>query len=590
MHLNILALDLDGTLAQHGVVEAETWQSLRRVKEAGFVLMLVTGRRLSVIPEIGPFDELCEAIIAENGATIYFPRNDNTVTPFGRLAPEVIRKLESLGKDVEFGVAIAATWVPNDREVLNILSETGYAATVEYNKGAVMILPPGATKGSGLKYALDELGYSARNVIACGDAENDRSMFEQADLSVAVANAIPAIKDLADTVLSQPNGMGSREIMDQLLAGKIPQYRCRPQRRISLGHNLAGEPACLSPFNILDSNWGIVGSSGTGKSWLAGLVMEQILRMGYQVCVIDPEGDYRSIKAFPRTLVLGSDFTSPPSVPDVITLLEYARVSIILDLTLYNREEKVKYVTDFIQALSGIRAKRGLPHWFLIDEAQYFCHTEGDRLTDLLLENAREGGFTFISYLPKALPKKLLQNIDHWMFTRTNDPSTIRYLRKHIKYQGHKCQSLSELPALGSRQFYLCMGDTAQVTPPASGVIQLESTRRSTQHVRHLHKYLLAPLPANKQFYFHIYDQEPAVRPAASLWEFRQALSNLSVKTIKFHLERHDFEKWLKEVIHDEELARQIRKLSGRKLSDEQLREDLQATVANRFDELESLI
>lgn len=590
MHLNILALDLDGTLAKHGVVAPATWETLRKIKDAGFVLILVTGRRLSVIPEIGPFDELCEAIIAENGATLYFPRNDVTVTPFGRLAPEVIYKLEDLGADVEFGVAIAATWVPHDRRVLNILADTGYAATVEYNKGAVMILPPGATKGSGLKYALEELGYSTRNVLACGDAENDRSMFEQVDLSVAVSNAIPAIKDLADAVLTKPNGIGSREVMEKLLKGEIPQYRCRPERRINLGHNLDGKQVCLSSFNMLDSTWGIVGSSASGKSWMAGMIMEQLLKMGYQVCVIDPEGDYRSIKAFPRTILLGSDFSSPPSVPDVITLLEYARVSIILDLSLYSLEEKVAYVKEFMQALSGIRAKRGIPHWFLVDEAHYFCHTEGEHLSDLFAESAKAGGFAFVTYQASVLSKSLLQSIDHWMFSKIDHKAEIKYLRSNMDYRVRTCENLNKLGGLTAKQFYLCLGETAQLAPPASGIIQLDSISRETTHVRHLHKYLLAPLPSDKQFYFHPQEQDTDVRPAASLWEFRQALPKLSIKTIKFHLQRNDFERWMTDVIHDDELARQIHKLASRPVNEKELKEALFATVASRFDELESLI
>lgn len=583
-------MDLDGTLAEHGVVAAETWQALGKMKEAGFTLLLVTGRRLSVIPDIGPFAEYCEAIVSENGATVYFPRSDTTITPFGRLAPEVVQKLEALGNEVEFGVAIAATWVPHDREVLSIISETGYAATVEYNKGAVMILPPGATKGSGLKVALEELGYSARNVLACGDAENDRSMFEQADLSVAVANAIPAIKDLADAVLTQPNGQGSREIMEKLMAGKVPAYRCRPQRRIVLGHSNEDEKVCLSPFNLLDSNWGIVGSSGSGKSWLAGLLMEQLLELGYQTCVIDPEGDYRAIRAFPHTIVLGSEMSMPPSVVDVITLLEYARVSIILDLSLYSREEKISYVREFMQALSGIRARRGLPHWFLIDEAHYFCHTKGDPLTDLFLENARAGGFTFITYQARALPDALLKSIDHWMFTQIRDQAEVRHLRLKMSKGGNSCKSLNELGTLTSKQFYLCMGETSQLDPPTSGVVGLDRVDRSTPHVRHLHKYLLAPLPANKQFYFNLQEKEMPVRPAASFWEFLNAIPRLSVRTIRYHLERKDFERWLSEVIHDDELARQLRKLAGRQLADQELKDALYATVSIRFEELERLI
>ena len=52
-----------------------------------------------------------------------------------------------------------------------------------------MVLPLGATKGTGLAYALHELGYSPHNVAACGDAENDRSLFEVAEYAAAVANA-----------------------------------------------------------------------------------------------------------------------------------------------------------------------------------------------------------------------------------------------------------------------------------------------------------------------------------------------------------------------------------------------------------------
>jgi hypothetical protein len=589
MHLNILALDLDGTLASEGVVAPETWQSLRAIKAAGFVIILVTGRRLSVIPEIGPFDELCEAIVAENGATIYFPRNDNTITPFGRLAGEVIQKLELRGIKVEFGVAIAATWIPHDRDILEILSETGYAATVEYNKGAVMVLPPGATKGSGLKVALDELGYSPRNVLACGDAENDRSLFEQADLAVAVSNAIPTIKNMADAVLSEPNGTGSRSLIEKLLQGKIPPYRCRPKRRIQMGLSADNKPICFSPFNLLDSNWGIVGSSGSGKSWLAGLVVEQVLSMGYQVCIIDPEGDYRSIRAFPRTIVLGSDFAPPPSVVHVITLLEYARVSIILDLSQYNVTEKLAYVEEFMKALSGLRSKRGLPHWFLIDEAHYFCRP-GGVLTELILENARHGGFAFITYQISALPTPLLQTIDHWIFTLIKAESEIAALQQCFADKRTSPDLWSKVRVLSGRQFYLCLGETEQLAPPASGIVHFDALSRTTPHVRHLHKYLLAPLPADKQFYFHTSVPDRAVRPAASLWEFSQAIAQLPLTTIRYHLERKDFERWLSQVIHDDELARQIRKLASRHLEDAPLQEALRTIVANRFDELESLI
>ena len=47
-----------------------------------------------------------------------------------------------------------------------------------FNKGAVMVLPPGCNKASGLKHALAELGLSPRNGVAGGDGENDHALLE----------------------------------------------------------------------------------------------------------------------------------------------------------------------------------------------------------------------------------------------------------------------------------------------------------------------------------------------------------------------------------------------------------------------------
>ncbi|MBK8504408.1 MAG: HAD family phosphatase [Saprospiraceae bacterium] len=211
MYFKIIAIDLDGTIALDDHIEAQTWKILQKVRKAGHSIVLVTGRRLNEIDRLGPFEDLCEAIVAENGATIYFPANQSVLLPFGHLSPEVVKKLYSLNIPLEKGMAIVATTQPYTQQVVEAIASTGYAVTVEYNKGAVMILPPGATKGTGLMVALRELGYSVHNVMAFGDAENDRSLFDKAELAVAVQNADPGIKELADIVLDKENGKGVRE-------------------------------------------------------------------------------------------------------------------------------------------------------------------------------------------------------------------------------------------------------------------------------------------------------------------------------------------------------------------------------------------
>ncbi|HEU5085988.1 MAG TPA: HAD hydrolase family protein, partial [Roseiflexaceae bacterium] len=150
MHLHVLATDLDGTIATNGQVADATWEALRRARRAGISLMLVTGRSLASFVPDGPFAELFEAIVAEDGAVVYFPRRDAVVLPFGQLDPELERQIDALNLPLEHGVAIVATHVPHDAAIVELLRRVGGGAVIEYNRGAAMVLPSGATKGTGL--------------------------------------------------------------------------------------------------------------------------------------------------------------------------------------------------------------------------------------------------------------------------------------------------------------------------------------------------------------------------------------------------------------------------------------------------------
>ena len=125
-HLRILVCDLDGTLMENDRMAPETWEALRRVKDAGFMLMLATGRRLETFDAKGLFAELCEAIVAEDGAVVYFPRIDQLVFPFGRLESTLLQRLAQLNLPLEYGSAIVASWAPHDAAIMQALRSTLY--------------------------------------------------------------------------------------------------------------------------------------------------------------------------------------------------------------------------------------------------------------------------------------------------------------------------------------------------------------------------------------------------------------------------------------------------------------------------------
>jgi hydroxymethylpyrimidine pyrophosphatase-like HAD family hydrolase len=586
MHYKVLACDLDGTLATEGVVAPATWAALRRARRRGLALFLVTGRSLQTFADEGPFDELFEAIVAEDGAALYYPRTESTVLPFGRVDPEIAARLRERDVPIEQGIAIVATWTPHDEAVHDVLRETGGGASVEYNRGAVMVLPPGATKGTGLLTALRTCGYSPRNVVAVGDAENDRSLFEVAELSVAVANAAPEIQALADVVLPEANGAGVRGLIEDLLAGRVPSHRVRPERELVLGHRPGGEAVRLPPSAVLDHNVGIVGASASGKSWIAGLLAEELLRLGYQICVIDPEGDYGGLRSYPHTLVIGGADVALPSVPDVVALCEYTEISLIVDLSMFGVDEQIAYTQGLLHALLNLRARRGRPHWFLVDEVHSFCPEEGTVMASLLAAGLRQGGFAVVSYRPTLAAEAVVGAIDHWIVTRLSFPEEregFQVLADRPCFHG----ATDALAALPLGQAFLGFSEGEGV--PAPGPVAFRASQRTVPHVRHLNKYLRAPLPGQKRFFFRpLKGEVPA--PAASLWDFRETLATLPTETVAYHLRRGDFERWVRDVMRDAELARRLRKITHRPLTDPELRRAVADAVADRYEELDALI
>jgi HAD superfamily hydrolase (TIGR01484 family) len=71
-----LATDYDGTLASRGQVGNEAVKALKRFKDMGRQLILVTGRELADVKESFPQLEIFDRVVAENGAVVYDPANE----------------------------------------------------------------------------------------------------------------------------------------------------------------------------------------------------------------------------------------------------------------------------------------------------------------------------------------------------------------------------------------------------------------------------------------------------------------------------------------------------------------------------------
>src|SRR5437867_10709727 len=196
-----LATDYDGTLAHDGVVGPETLEALQRLRATGRMLLLVTGRELPDLLRAFPQVDLFDRVIAENGALIYSPATREEQL-LGEAPPAAfVEALRAQAiRPLSVGRVIVATWHPNETIVLKTIRDLGLELQVIFNKGAVMVLPPGINKAAGLSAALAQLGLSPHNVVGIGDAENDHAFMRLCECSVAVSNALPMVQERADYV------------------------------------------------------------------------------------------------------------------------------------------------------------------------------------------------------------------------------------------------------------------------------------------------------------------------------------------------------------------------------------------------------
>ena len=155
------------------------------------------GKPSAELSDLSAFDY----VVAENGAVVYEPRTREETLLAQPLPAKFVERLKELAVDpLEVGKVIVATWVPHQITMLQVVQEMGLEVHIVFNRAAVMALPPGVSKATGMSYVLRKLGLSAHEVVGIGDSENDHSFLERSECAATVANAVPSIRAIASIV------------------------------------------------------------------------------------------------------------------------------------------------------------------------------------------------------------------------------------------------------------------------------------------------------------------------------------------------------------------------------------------------------
>ena len=274
MIFKALACDFDGTLASEDRIGDAAHAALRQAREAALRLILVTGRTFFELTRVCECLDLFDAVIAENGAVLYFPGDamirDQGPAPPSRLLAELDRRAISY----QLGRVIVGTARADEAAVREALAAAGVTRDLVYNRTALMLVPAGISKGTGVERVLRSLGLSFQDVLALGDAENDLALFDACGWGACPANAVPALRERAHWVFPGDNGAGVAAAITGPIIHGLLSGRHSPRHRIAVGWVV--ETSELVTIPARDVNVLIHGDPLSGKSWLAGALTERL--------------------------------------------------------------------------------------------------------------------------------------------------------------------------------------------------------------------------------------------------------------------------------------------------------------------------
>ena len=567
MKPRVLALDFDGTIAEDDAINADTAAAIREARGAGLLTVLVTGRILSDLDALfrdpPPFD----AIVAENGAVLRLPDLPSPITLSQRPDPRFLAELSRRGIQHQSGQCVVEAGADTASHIVEIIRSLGLPLAITFNVGRLMVLPHGVSKASGLQEALWRLRASVHNAVAIGNAENDHQLLEVCEIGAAVAWGSDVLKRSADEVVP---GDGPRAvapyIRDILSRPRIPPERMG-RRLVHLGTLRSGMPLDVA---IRGRNVLVGGDPKSGKSWVAGLLCEQLILQRYSLCIVDPEGDYTCLEALPGVVVERMD-GSEPSFVGMERMLGHPDLSLVVDLSAAPRGEKPALARRLLETLNRLRRATGLPHRVVVDEAHYFLN----RLDDPALFDRELGGYLLVTYRISDLSSDILAASEAVIVTRIEDRRQALALLT-VAPGAAPPEWLAMLASLGIDEAALLprLGETGD------SVKRFRVAPRLTAHVRHRAKYADVPVRPDQEFVFTLKGR-PTGRRARTVRDLLAALPAQGDDVVQGHLRRGDFRRWIEDVFGDRELGGAILNLERGNVAD--ARDALGRIIAERY-------
>jgi hypothetical protein len=394
--------------------------------------------------------------------------------------------------------------------------------------------------------------------------------------SVAVANALPSLKEHADVVMEKPRGEGVTELIDHLIEDDLAVFDAKLSRHsISLGDRIPEKTPSTNGHEegqqllviSLGASILVAGPSASGKSTAVAGILELFLQHSYQFCLIDPEGDY---DGFTDALSFGSA-KEPPDTKAVFRALEFPKQSVVVNLLGVKMDDRAEYFATLLPHIIDLRARSARPHWFIIDEAHHLLPsswTPANAMVPQLLEST-----ILITVHPEHVAKAALRSIDIVMAIGKTPAETFRSFAQalEIKPPSHKFAELSQGEAL------------VWFPKHREDLVPVKAPRSTRERLRHVRQYAEGELSPDQSFYFRGRESKLNLR-AQNLKTFLQLAEGVDDETWMFHLRNGDYSTWFETIVKDNELKRQAAEIeSDQNISAQESRERIKQAVEARY-------
>jgi hypothetical protein len=227
-------------------------------------------------------------------------------------------------------------------------------------------------------------------------------------------------------------------------------------------------PGLTLPLEAVTETFAILAKRGSGKTYTAAVLVEELHAAGLPVAVIDPVGVWWGLRSSASGtdtglpfVVFGGDHADVPLEPTagqlLADLIVDERLAVVIDLSGLSKSAGRRFMTDFAERLYHRNRE---PLHLVIDEADAYApqrtSTDGARLLGAIEDLVRRGrargiGVTLITQRPAVLNKDVLTQAEVLIALRMTGPRDVAAIDEWVRLHADEDQAAkvkASLPAL----------------------------------------------------------------------------------------------------------------------------------------------